>query len=729
MRHRLNLTNEVSRPDEIALLEIRNEEGDLRAMLYSRFSDPMLVRHQALLIETQDEGAIPTGRQFSSEIPARIRGSLTAASIPAGHLHIDMAIGLIHATMTLKGSLEGETAQATSMNDFDALVQARHGTKYEISEAEDVDILDLRDHSEIMARRPAGGGLSCSQAFGFKPNVPIGIDRNLGGFDILKVVGRLPDFQAVQRIDVELARDILASAPHASSGAVSFYGDRSHPRHEVREQAGRSYPVLAGVIADTQALRGAVDRKDPLQPIIEKLYGLKKSSMKRLRKVTEPAQLNEILPQGPIADDDAHGINRDRHRRVSTELSLHDSLRTLGGLPPDWTPQGDDEWRAFNDILSAVAIPLDNLYGIPTHDTLSLTKGKWEQFRATLANAADRDVDTFDRRTMAVTVLDAAEMVSDFRDTVVLPQVLASIKSVHVSPDSPGHEPVMSATKVAMEALTFGAKNVPAALFTASRAHTGLRTGVGATVDRHSVVSRDSDLIDKYGTDRWPRLVEEPFQSSNGLRVLCLSSAGELRDEGDQMKHCVGSYGYDREARIGRAHLFSIRDSEDTPLSTIEVAGKEPHAAAEEWRNAFQVRQHRGSRNSRPPETCFEALDEFEAGIKNGSVPLNLGEVQDFQVRIGEVEAALAREGADPWRGFLKFDYLKDEARADIWSAWRDALPKGLSKSDDSGVIYRLESARNLVGELAPVAAKRLAEQSQRPANNAEREDAAPAGP
>lgn len=77
----------------------------------------------------------------------------------------------------------------------------------------------------------------------------------------------------------------------------------------------------------------------------------------------------------------------------------------------------------------------------------------------------------------------------------------------------------------------------------------------------------------KLGTDEWPPIVRK-FESGP-YRMLALSSESQLREEGEQMRHCVGTYG--DNCRYGPLRIFSVQYKKTgTRVATLSIKETEP---------------------------------------------------------------------------------------------------------------------------------------------------------
>ncbi|MBF0332319.1 MAG: PcfJ domain-containing protein [Alphaproteobacteria bacterium] len=137
----------------------------------------------------------------------------------------------------------------------------------------------------------------------------------------------------------------------------------------------------------------------------------------------------------------------------------------------------------------------------------------------------------------------------------------------------------------------------------------------------------------------WPPLTE-PYRAGNGITVVPLVSSGALREEGDAMRHCVGSY--DRACFASGRHVVSLRDDDGHRVSTAELvfAG-----------DGIDQLQHRAAGNAVPADAARQALEEYRRGIAGGEIPCDrraLAEDLERRRRNEREPPSGARDGRDP---------------------------------------------------------------------------------
>jgi hypothetical protein len=494
--------------------DVQNEEARAAGYLWTTEEDPTWLRYQVDFTTgamrgfhiSKCEGGIPKVTPFLYDF-----ANVQAA--PQYHETVAMAIFADIGKETLITAGEefagDKTAnQVSSWQDFMSAFD--DGPKSKVSD----DLLSSRfitypkdmPMSPGLVRLGDRGALSMTRGRSFR------IGARMSGFEAYKIAttARMPSKLKIGDIgnpDIEQAGEALKHVQRPSSQAVNWYGVRNTKIANIRMQAAKSMPILAGLIADRVSLSRAVDQMQPIQPILIETTGLAKAGVKRIGKLTTPAPVGRIFEAGErVEGEDALGVNRARHTQISGSVPIDMALRYLSHLPPDRTPQDDESWLKFNDILTAVAIPLHNATGIPVADILESSKGNWVKYHESLARGADFDPKDFDRRTMALTTIDAMEAIEHFSRTAVLPQALASIQETEQPEPMVSREYVLSAFESATNIIIGKAKNVPLLMMEISRRYAS-RIPAMMEIEGKSMLARTlntSEAFKKYGEDGFP---------------------------------------------------------------------------------------------------------------------------------------------------------------------------------------------------------------------------------
>lgn len=582
----------------------------------------------------------------------------------------------------------------------------------EISEAEAADMNEL-----ALAAREKDGIVQLNM------RMPIEIGNPASGYDAIRFQGILarhdPAFALPEDFDVERARDALKLISSPSSRAVFWYGSGVGTEPEDRMQAARSFPMLAGYIADSITLSRVVDRRESLQAALIEMTGIGKGGLKRLQKVSVLSGSAPLFERREdVVGEDALGVNRARHTLISASVSLEASLRHLSDLPADRIPDTNEGWQAYQDVLSAVAIPISNALNLSVKDVLSGCNGDWVAFRETLARAADFDPDSFTRRTMALCVIDGIEAIEDFSRSVVLPQALASIEETEQPCPVIARE-FLQIGRNAATALTLGkTRNVAGAILELSRRYAS-RIPALMDIILGGGEEQDPVLQQDYGDEEFPILTGD-FHSSTGLVVRPFRNYEEMRQESARLNHCVGRL-YLNNARTGKSHLYSVQSENGAEsFSTIEIAGIPTDCSEEEAMAGIRVVQHRANRNANPDGASVLACDEFLGAVRRGRLKMNVTEIHAWRARLA-LEGSGNRDAtahvgnrAVTWGSVLEVNWSDPDMRQALWQEWSGIIGGDIGRAASPEVIYRNAEARNLVGQMSPAAASILVERSRR---------------
>lgn len=559
------------------------------------------------------------------------------------------------------------------------------------------------------------GALSMPRNRNFK------VGSRLSGFKAVEVARTkgLPRGLNVATIgdpDLEKAAVALKAVERPSSHAVNWYGTRDKTLSNVRAQSASALPILAGLIADRQSLAKAVDEMGQLHTALMTATGLSKAGLKRIGKLTKAAPAGRIFEAGErIEGEDALGVNRARHTDVSGSLPTDMALRYLSELPPDRTPQSDEEWLRFNDILTAIAIPLHNATSIPVIEILEASKGNWVAFHESLAKAADFPAADFDRRTMALVNIDALEAIDHFNRTAVLPQALASIRATEQPDPLICREFIVSSQEASRNLIIGKTKNPALLMMEISRKYAS-RIPAMMELEGKSIATNTIERAGRfaaYGEGEYPKSADD-FTSSKGFIIRCLDSGEKLTEESRRLTHCVG--GYQSRAKMLSTHLFSVQNiAGDKSFSTFElqqITGDDSRVAAA----GMRAIQHRAKNNGNPSEDCVAARQEFIDALTAGTIAFNLEEMNAWREYLNEIGENPTIKHVTPtttWRSIIELDWEDEDLRMNYWAEWGQVLGGRIAKSPHPGAIYAEPAAQQLVAAMSPRAAAIMIEQSR----------------
>lgn len=684
----------------------RSGEGPLSGFVWAGETDPGWIRFRTDprsgvmtgIHLSPCNGTVPRGTPFKFRFQngeQAIRGSEGVAMLILGQLSRDPV------------RLEGEVSRAADPHAQLAAWQEFLGSGEDSSGA-DADERRLTMPREVYQRCLAGSSAFRRMGDGdlvLSRNAKFQLGAPMSGFDTVSALRdkSLP-FRpgATGQLDLGRAREALRAVSRPSSAAVAWYASATGDQVRYRTQAASAMPILAGLIAESRDLSRAVDACQPIQPLLTERTGLPKASVKRITKLRVPVPAAPLFEAGEaVRGEDALGVNRTRRFTVSGVVSIDKAMRHLAELPPDRTPKDDKEWSAFYDVLTGCAIPISNAFDRPVKGLLEASKGNWAEYRATLARAADFDPDRFDRRTMALTTIDAIEAIEGFSRTALMPQVLSSIVETGEPLPVVTGEYLVDGFEASAKLVLGNAKNVASHLFEVARRYAGR---IPAMMEAEGRVALEAeDRPDQYGETAFP-ILTDTFFASNGLILRPLRNFDELREEGQRMSHCVG--GYTSKARDVRCHLFSIRTADETEsLSTLELTGmdgEDPVTAAAN----FGIVQNRARRNGAPSPEAKAATEEFMRALKGGELPIRFDEMVDWKRRRAQDPRSARRVAPETtWESVLEHDWRDEWTRNALWAEWRTVMGGRIGKANSPGIIYTERAARDLVASMSPRAA------------------------
>lgn len=705
--------------------EIRGEKGDLVSLIFTKFSDASLVNFQAIAFVGGEGIVLPQGRRIKTVIPAEYREQM--AEMSPDLLHKAAALSVFLQTTQHEVVHGGaKRSQDALMGDLMALAR-RKGSMTTIAKTSHGDTLELPDK---MVEGLTPFRLLQFHSWKCQLTQPLTEASPLSGFDVVRLIQGRTDYEAVSRLDLDIAKDCLKAVVSPSSAALVYYGDIHHPAHLFRKQAAESLPLMADIFASHMIFAKAIDQQKALAPLIGEVFGLGKGAMKRLRQIDAPANLSaEVRFDEIVTALDAHGINRQRARAIDTEIKLETLLSRVKDFPPDWVPDSTKEWKAFADILSQVALPLERGLGIPAKDILATAKGKWSDYRDTLARAADFEPDTFTRRQLAVTTIDAIETVHDMNRYVTLPLILRTIGQNGFTFHGPVADTMQHTIEATRDVILGRSKNPAGTLFEAARRRTGLIGAISEIVAEGAPrVDTSSAVLARYGQESWPALSRDPFVSQSGHRIFFMTNTDMKKQDGDQLHICVGGKYYTDKARQSQSHLVTVRDVDGRSLATAEFSGKPADTVETEWRHNLTLIQFRGVRNGVPPENVQRSFEEFMTAFRGGQLLLNLSEVYEYQKAMAVSQGKVDVTPAALWANALGYEFKDDGRNARLFAVAKTVIFGQTDKIEHAGVLFGTPSVRKALEAISPDCAEHLLRQeAERKAAAQRAKDEAPA--
>jgi hypothetical protein len=660
-------------------------------------------------------GEIPVVQPVTVELPHLLRPDPT--SDPHGLVATAAFGAAMQAPFRIRGLSAAERADLGRQVDiWEDFLAGRQRPAARPAQPDDTAIY----LSETQSRQIVAIGLGRFEAgsFALRQN-QIRLGRAVDGFTALQVLQRVaphlhlrgPSELGNGGLDLDAAREALQAVARPSSHAVAWFGHSSPERL----QAARAFPVLAGLIADSPRLARAVDAREPLQPLLTERTGLGKGPLKRLSKVTAPLPRGAVFEDGPAIGEDALGVNRLRRFSVSGDVGLGRMIEVMAAMNPDRVPDSNAAWLKLHDLYAACALPLEYGLGVPAVQVLEAAKGDWVGFHAQLARAADVPVESFDRRRMALTTIDAIEAIDDFARSVLLPQVLVSIASTGEPTPVSDFGQLDRAETVAGRVFLGDVKNVAASLYETARRYVSripaLIDASGAIDGRHVP---EVDFTARYGAEGFPVLAPE-YTSQNGLVIRPLGDFAALREESRRLSHCVGTMYLDK-ARSGNCFIFSVQSPDgQTSHATVELSRFSGETEAE-IAASLRIVQSRAERNGTPSVDAQAAVSEWFALLSTGGLPLNHRECRSWRealTRAGQTRQSPSR--LVTWKSVLGFDHTDQRRRNAVWQEWRGILGGVWGRAETPEVLFREKAVRQFLSDMSPVAAEILAQRARAP--------------
>lgn len=113
---------------------------------------------------------------------------------------------------------------------------------------------------------------------------------------------------------------------------------------------------------------------------------------------------------------------------------------------------------------------------------------------------------------------------------------------------------------------------------------------------------------------RWDRAYQAAVFPHGDRVIVELTTAHELKEEGQRLRHCVGDYVY--ACVGGESRIFSVRNAAGEPCSTFEV-----YCLLEENKpRTLGVAQHCSYKNHAPATACKKALEAFLREARAGRI-------------------------------------------------------------------------------------------------------------
>lgn len=433
-----------------------------------------------------------------------------------------------------------------------------------------------------------------------------------------------------------------------------------HPDPQIRQrrsQARGSLPVLEHYYLTSCSLTDAIDQGAPLIPALADHFEVTPSTIRLLRQV----------------DTDLKILKRKQEQHVDTMKLL---ARFLDLIPKSWMSLDDphlsqSQWHAI-DLLCHWDRFITDWGCIPSTWTATKViqdyRQNWPDFCYVLQDgliSRFRDfISSFIEDVLLSPIYHRLGHVDEDMILAVRGELVSIVESLIM------HQPI---PKQLQHSETWHEETVHFQL-----------TALWAAIN--VIASNENDGSDA-AVYTWPPLSDRWTSPASGWQAIPIFDVNGLIEEGREMKHCVASY--ISKCLAGDAHILSIRDANNTRISTAEVnfiMGR------------LEARQHSGPRNVQPPAIAVQCLHDYIKAMNGGEHAIN--------------EACHADQGQDRSAVYSSDSRQKDWTKIDpalldeLFDCYRFALPKWAQKLSreafykETGLDHILDSIKNLEHEV-----------------------------
>lgn len=306
-----------------------------------------------------------------------------------------------------------------------------------------------------------------------------------------------------------------------------------------------------------------------------------------------------------------------------SEHYLKSACQVLKYLPVDFSPKTKKGWGALKEISKLQG--KTGIFSYPEHA---------EMIRKSFGrNAKIKNIDELGKLMSGAdngfySISGYEDFYNDFAKRVVLPQVLKIYQNMRTQGDFLSKAD--NDREIRDIAELFGPIDDTVkpivAYFLKPNTVFGLMKESESWHDRTSELNRILEYGHVQGSSKWDSFLNEVFDAKNGLQIVCLHDVLSLIDEGNKMRHCVGTYA--TKCISQGSAILSIRDKEGNSLSTVEIAPKYIKKKSDSddpktYAIDMEIVQHRGTYNSQPSVESTEAMAELVEKIHNKELEIN----------------------------------------------------------------------------------------------------------
>lgn len=362
-------------------------------------------------------------------------------------------------------------------------------------------------------------------------------------------------------LDARIAAAIARAGGVLTTPGYNRYASLGHALKLRRLQAAEAFPLIGDRLGSADkpfaAVRRAVDRKLPLLPVLAKGFQ------------TRPEVIHWLMHK----DIDCVG--------ESWAARPAELAQTLALVCPEQRPGSSADWAAFT-AFSAGCAELDRRNSENRHlervDASATLLGQiavigWQRTQQRLA-------------TLGIVSADLPDM-ADLIDEIV------ALLALHIGAEGTRSEVLVDDLAAPVKKLFFSI-GIVRQLRASQRWHQLL-------LQADAPPPAGQGAVPAPPQQGWPA----PFEGTldlDGVLALGLTNPAQLKDEGQQMQHCVRQY--EDHCRYWGSSIVSLRLPGGQRLSTIELmlTGQPTHPLH------FAVRQHRGPQNTDPPAAAQAAV-------------------------------------------------------------------------------------------------------------------------
>lgn len=459
-----------------------------------------------------------------------------------------------------------------------------------------------------------------------------------------------------------------------------------------RQQAMEAFPALIFMMRQSSSITAGLDRGDKLLPLLLNELNDNQNNNNRLQNQATAECVRQLFGKRPHDIDPAYRWQFPLMGNATHAADFHHDLPWISSLPREWRPSAPGQWQRFHNFylgmldwatltgrdaktlirdFSALTKTLGRIEPITFKDDYTLDAKALQKalkvgaeyrqmIRTTMPDGkitphfiAALGQRRYDRCYYEIGS-DHKDFINRLGDQVILPTIIqaseaAGLDWLKVLGEHSDCAPPNGHISGRTTRLLFNNLSVP--------------TIFRASTRWHAQVGQMERLTCTYNEPtEWPALLPE-MRAPNGVIIRCLTNSQSLREEGEQMDHCVGGYSF--RCTFKNSHILTLTAADGSWRTTIELEDQRDET--------LKLRQHvsyQNDRNLHPDATAAEHW--LLEGINKRTIELDLGDIQAHRkARLENMEkekrkAILLRVGFDP---------LNQEDTENAYQRWHKAVP------------------------------------------------------